>query len=73
GSALLNTLSHTLSPETLQKGLRSYVSKKAYGNAKPADLWAALTEASAEDGVKGWDGRNLDVSTFMDSWTNEVY
>ncbi|KAK6759653.1 hypothetical protein RB195_021311 [Necator americanus] len=71
GSALLNTLSHTLSPETLQKGLRSYVSKKAYGNAKPADLWAALTEASAEDGVKGWDGRNLDVSTFMDSWTNE--
>ncbi|RCN33693.1 peptidase family M1 [Ancylostoma caninum] len=71
GSALLNTLSNTISAETLQKGLRKYISNKAYGNVKPNDLWDSLTKACDEDKVKGWNGKNLDVATLMKAWTTE--
>ncbi|EPB77397.1 peptidase family M1 [Ancylostoma ceylanicum] len=71
GSALLNTLSHTISAETLQKGLRNYIANKAYGNAKPNELWDSLTKACADDKVKGWDGKSLDVSSLMKAWTTE--
>ncbi|ETN75143.1 hypothetical protein NECAME_00554 [Necator americanus] len=71
GSTLLNTLWNVLSPKTLQKGLRKYISRNAYGNADVSQLWAALTEACEEDGVKGWDGKPLDVATFMKSWITE--
>lgn len=47
-----------LGMEKFQKGLQAYLEKHKYGNAKTADLWAALTEASGKD-----------VSEFMGMWT----
>jgi len=50
-----------LGMEKFQKGLQDYLEKHKYGNAKTADLWAALTAASGKD-----------VSEFMGMWTKEI-
>ncbi|KIH53566.1 peptidase family M1, partial [Ancylostoma duodenale] len=71
-SSLLRTLSKTISEPTFHKGIRSYLNRNAYGNADPKELWSTLKDACAEDGVKGWNGKNLDVSTFMKNWTTKV-
>ncbi|KHJ90017.1 hypothetical protein OESDEN_10145 [Oesophagostomum dentatum] len=71
GSAMLNLLSNTLRPATLQKGLRRFIKKRAFGASNTEDLWASLTEACAEDGVKDWEGKNLDVSKLMREWFHE--
>ncbi|KHJ90019.1 hypothetical protein OESDEN_10147, partial [Oesophagostomum dentatum] len=47
-----------LRPATLQKGLRKFIKKRAFGASNAEDLWASLTEACAEDGVKDWEGKN---------------
>ncbi|RCN33636.1 peptidase family M1 [Ancylostoma caninum] len=72
GSALLNLLSNVMSPETLQKGLRRYIKKNINGVSNAEDLWASLTEVCAEDGVKDWEGKNLNVSVLMKEWSYET-
>ncbi|EYB89646.1 hypothetical protein Y032_0229g2911 [Ancylostoma ceylanicum] len=71
GSAIMNVLSSAVPADVLQEGLRNFMIKKAYANASPDELWSSLTEACGSNGVKGWDGKNLDVAAFMKSWTTE--
>lgn len=43
------------------QGIRAYLAKHKYGNAKTSDLWASLTEASGKD-----------VADFMGVWTKKI-
>ncbi len=48
GSSVNRMLEHYLSEQTFRKGLRTYLKKYAYGNAKTIDLWAELEKASGK-------------------------
>ncbi|ETN75157.1 hypothetical protein NECAME_00568 [Necator americanus] len=69
---MLQLLSNVMSEKTFQKGLRNYIKKNAYGVSNTEGLWQSLTEACAEDGVKDWEGNNLDVSVLMKEWSYEM-
>ncbi|EYC35907.1 hypothetical protein Y032_0960g3219 [Ancylostoma ceylanicum] len=71
-SSLLHTLSNTIWEATFLKGIRTYLTNNAYRSANPEELWNTLTEACSEAGVPDWDGKDLDVSTFMKNWTTKV-
>ena len=61
GAACIMMITAYLGMELFRKGICSYLEKHKYGNARTADLWAALTEASGKD-----------VKAFMGVWTKEV-
>ncbi len=48
GSSVNRMLEHYLNEEVFRKGLRKYLKKYAWGNAKTGDLWKALEEASGK-------------------------
>jgi puromycin-sensitive aminopeptidase len=48
GSSVNRMLEHYLSETTFRKGLRAYLKKYAYGNAKTVDLWTELEKASGK-------------------------
>src|SRR3989344_321154 len=49
GARLLKMLREYIGEEAFVKGLKSYFSKNAYGNASRHDLWAALGKPSGKD------------------------
>jgi aminopeptidase N len=49
GQAVLRMLEAYLGPEVFRDGIRRYVRARAFSNATPADLWAALSAASAQN------------------------
>lgn len=61
GASLIRQLVTFLGQETFKKGLRDYLQKHKYANARTQDLWAALGEAS-----------NQPVAEIMNSWTQKV-
>ncbi|PSN55741.1 Aminopeptidase N [Blattella germanica] len=66
GAAVIRSMEHFLTPETLQKGLRKYLTKYSHSVAEPNDLFEILNEQQKEDGILPDD---MDVKTIMDSWT----
>jgi aminopeptidase N len=57
GQAVLRMIEAYLGPDTFRDGLRAYMKAHAYSNANSADLWNALSKASARDIadiVSGW-------------------
>ena len=54
-------LSNHLGQDVFLKGVGQYLKKHAYGNAKTADLWAAVGAASGQD-----------VQGFMDNWIRKI-
>ena len=58
GCAVLRMISSQVGMETFVKGVRNYLKKAAYGNAKTIDLWDALSEVSGQD-----------VAGIMGAWT----
>lgn len=61
GGAVLRMLEDFLGPETFRKGLGLYMKKHRYSNARTADLWEALQEASQKP-----------VTKLMDSWVKQM-
>lgn len=61
GSSVIRMLSAHLGVDTFLLGVSNYLKKHAYGNARTADLWSALSDAS-----------NQDVNTFMESWIQKI-
>ena len=61
GGSVLRMLEHFLGPEAFRQGLRSYLSRHRYGNARTEDLWDALGEASGEP-----------VAAMMDTWVKQT-
>lgn len=61
GASLIRQLVTFLGEETFRTGLRSYLAKHKYGNARTNDLWESLGEASG-----------LPVNVIMESWTRVI-
>lgn len=57
GASLLHMLHNYVGATAFQEGLRIYLARHAYKNARTNDLWHALAEASGKD-----------VAAFMDPW-----
>jgi aminopeptidase 2 len=61
GASVIRMLNRYLGGNVFANGVRSYLKKFAYKNAKTTDLWASLSEASG-----------LDVAAMMHAWTRDV-
>lgn len=61
GACVLQMIAGALGQDIFLQGVRAYIRKYKYGNAKTADLWSALTETSGQH-----------VGRLMHTWTKEV-
>jgi len=61
GASIIRMLVKFLGEDSFQKGMRSYLKKHKYGNAKTTDLWDSLAEASGQA-----------VSDIMTAWTKII-
>ena len=61
GGSVLRMLEHYLGEEAFREGLRIYIQRHQYANARTRDLWNALSEASGQP-----------VAEIMDSWTSQT-
>jgi aminopeptidase 2 len=61
GASVIRMLNAYLSGEVFANGVRNYLKKHAYGNARTVDLWSALSDVS-----------NQDIGKMMYSWTRDV-
>ncbi len=61
GGSVLRMLEHYLGADTFRDGLRRYIVKHQYANARTRDLWNALAEVSGEP-----------VAEIMDTWVEQI-
>ena len=61
GGSVLRMLEHYLGEDDFREGLRLYIQRHQYANARTRDLWNALGEASGQP-----------VAEIMDSWTSQT-
>ncbi|MSQ11776.1 MAG: M1 family peptidase [Dehalococcoidia bacterium] len=61
GAAVLRMLEHFLGESAFRDGLRKYIARHQYANARTEDLWAALAEASGKP-----------VTAVMGSWIKQI-
>ena len=61
GGSVLRMLEHYLGEDAFREGLRIYIQRHQYANARTRDLWNALGEASGQP-----------VAEIMDSWTSQT-
>jgi puromycin-sensitive aminopeptidase len=61
GASIIRMLEDYLSPETFRAGLQKYLSGHQYSNARTADLWDSMEEASGKP-----------VKSLMDTWTAQM-
>ena len=61
GGSILRMLEHYLGEDAFREGLRRYLTRHQYGNARTRELWEALGEASSEP-----------VAAMMDTWVQQT-
>ena len=61
GGSILRMLEQYLGEDAFREGLRIYIKRHQYGNARTRDLWNALGEASGQP-----------VAEIMDTWTSQT-
>jgi puromycin-sensitive aminopeptidase len=61
GGAVLRMLEHFLGHDTFREGIRQYIAKHQYGNARTEDLWDALAAASGQP-----------VTEIMNTWIKQT-
>jgi puromycin-sensitive aminopeptidase len=61
GGSVLRMLEHFLGPDQFRNGLRQYLNRHQYANARTEDLWNALEEVSRQP-----------VTALMDSWVKQT-
>lgn len=66
GAAIIYMLESFLGRSTLQDGLKKYLDKFKYQNARTEDLWNVLSQASKSLNV------SVDVKAVMDTWTGQM-
>uniref|UniRef100_A0A5S6R1H9 Aminopeptidase n=1 Tax=Trichuris muris TaxID=70415 RepID=A0A5S6R1H9_TRIMR len=71
GSSIIRML-HRVLQDLFNVGLHAYMVKNAYANVVEDDLWIALQKAVdlAERPPWDWNGKKLNVSSFMNNWIN---
>ena len=68
GGSVLRMLEDYVGPETFRNGLRSYLTRHAYGNARGAHLWEAIGEAADESGAD----LPMPVVPLMEAWIKQT-
>ncbi len=68
GGSVLRMLEDYVGVETFRNGLRSYLSRHAYGNARGAHLWEAIGEAGEESGAD----LPMPVVPLMEAWIKQI-
>ncbi|MCY4583531.1 MAG: M1 family metallopeptidase, partial [Chloroflexi bacterium] len=68
GGSVLRMLEDYVGPETFRKGLHTYLSGHAYGNARGEHLWAAINTAADEEGL----GLGVPVVPLMEAWIKQT-
>jgi aminopeptidase N len=61
GASVLKMLSNMIGEKTFLHGVSLYLKSHTYGNARTADLWAGISEASGKE-----------VNDIMYNWTNKA-
>ena len=61
GASVIRMLEQFLTPEVFRQGLHQYLDTNQYSNARTADLWAALENASQQP-----------VTAIMNTWTGQM-
>ena len=61
GGSILRMLEHFIEADTFQRGINAYLTANSYANAKTADLWQALENASGQP-----------VTDIMGTWTQQM-
>ena len=61
GGAVIRMLEQFLGPEAFRRGIRRYLSRHQYGNARTIDLWDAMDGASGQP-----------VAAMMDTWVKQT-
>ena len=61
GASVIRMLEQFLTPEVFRQGLHQYLDTNQYANARTADLWAALENASQQP-----------VTAIMNTWTGQM-
>ncbi|XP_022084598.1 endoplasmic reticulum aminopeptidase 1-like [Acanthaster planci] len=64
GSSIIRMLNDSLPDQVFVKGLRSYLTKFKFSNAKTKDLWDAVSEA--------YTTSDLNIADMMDTWTLQM-
>ncbi|GAB6025285.1 hypothetical protein CHUAL_010702 [Chamberlinius hualienensis] len=67
GAAIINMVEEFLGMETLQGGLKTYLSKFKYSNAETEDLWQVLSQQSQLMNLS-----SVNVKEVMDTWTQQM-
>ncbi len=62
GCAILRMLELYVGEDVFRRGCRIYMNRHAYANTETSDLWKALDEAVAENGLQ------IPVASLMDTW-----
>ncbi|KAK5981991.1 hypothetical protein GCK32_002911 [Trichostrongylus colubriformis] len=70
GASLLGMIAALMGEENFNKGVKRYLMKFSYGNARSHDLWDALDTVTTH--TKGPDGNNLNIKKFADQWTTQM-
>ncbi|KAK5981990.1 hypothetical protein GCK32_002910, partial [Trichostrongylus colubriformis] len=70
GASLLAMIAALMGEENFNKGVKRYLMKFSYGNARSQDLWDVLDTVTTQ--VKGPDGSNLSIKKFADQWTVQM-
>ncbi|XP_070567834.1 aminopeptidase N-like [Ptychodera flava] len=68
GASVIRMLRYFLGESTFRNGLKKYLNRFAYSNAKMNDLWDALTEATNEDGLE----LPASIKDIMNTWTLQM-
>ncbi|EGT50985.1 hypothetical protein CAEBREN_05705 [Caenorhabditis brenneri] len=72
GASMLRMLSDTLGPLVFQQGIRNYLKKMSYSNARDIDLLSSLTEVAKANNIKDWCGNPLNVTDFMQPYLHQT-
>jgi len=65
GASVIRMCLNVLGEDTFKRGITRYLNSKAYGNAVQDDLWNALNDQAAIDGII----LPATIKTIMDTWT----
>ncbi|KAK5978046.1 Aminopeptidase [Trichostrongylus colubriformis] len=70
GACLLGMIAALMGEENFNKGIKRYLMKFSYGNARSQDLFDVLDTVTTQ--LEGPDGNNLSVKRFANQWTMQM-
>nr|CDJ87935.1 Peptidase M1 domain containing protein [Haemonchus contortus] len=70
GAAFIAMVVEVIGEKNFNEGIKHYLTKFSYGNARSTDLWESLETTNFE--TKGPDGNPLNLTAFASPWTRQA-